>query len=175
MNQLRWICSRLREIRLLHNWTLNEVASRAGVKISRISETESCKWDVRFQTLCVHALALGWEIPNVLDCIPKSNGYLPIMTQPETRRALRELHFNKKQTEEILDFTKAPLLGHFVTRQLSNIRHDNKLRGVCRDHIAYCASLKTLVNGTVVRTVRCDEYGYLVETEYTHKTLKPVT
>lgn len=52
------LCARLKQERLLHEWTQSELASRAGITVSTLSNLESGK-NISFETLVKVAMVLG--------------------------------------------------------------------------------------------------------------------
>jgi transcriptional regulator with XRE-family HTH domain len=57
--RLEWVSRKLRELRLSRGLTLQAVANRMGVGHSRISDTESGRYDIKLTTLLRMLDALG--------------------------------------------------------------------------------------------------------------------
>jgi transcriptional regulator with XRE-family HTH domain len=74
-----WLCSRLREIREVRGMKLTEVGEALGIGHSRVSDTESYRYDVKLSTILriMSALGITWEqlvkgAPRISQ-LPKSN------------------------------------------------------------------------------------------------------
>lgn len=58
-----WLCNRLKEVREIRGMRLTEVGARIGTTHSRISDTESCRYDPKLSTILriMSALGISWE------------------------------------------------------------------------------------------------------------------